>query len=315
MNESGVIQAPEEQVLESSIDFPSEDLPLDIWDKKEDSYILKPELKEKILDALKQYPDMNLLELADTIRIVGSIGTDLYNEDADIDIHIVPKFELLPKDTDLEEFQRTVMNWFKNERAEKNWFVNSHPFEVYIQLDPYQDLYSDTVYDLLSDTWIKTPKKYGAEYNPYQTFDVVMKDLDDLTAAADIQFGKLRRAVYDHAVLTAQVAKIGEKQAKILKEQIEAKKAAVIAIIEELKANKEIWRSIRRRNSAQGTGAETPAEAEHSDAWKNDNALFKFLDRYGYIETINALSKLVEDNTEITEEHISNIPEILFSLR
>ena len=146
-----------EDLQESTASFPSEDLPLDIWDKTEDSYVLKPELKETILDALAQYPDLDLLDSAQHIRIVGSIGTNLYDEDADIDVHIEPKPSVLEgkSEEELEELQRSIMSWFKQERETQGWYVNQHPLEVFFTLSPMSDYFSDTVYDLLSDSWIK----------------------------------------------------------------------------------------------------------------------------------------------------------------
>jgi len=85
------------EVDESSIDFPQEDLDLSVWDKEDDSYTLREDVKKKILAVLEKYPDVPLLEIAKEIRIVGSIATNQFLPESDLDIHIVPDMEKLRK--------------------------------------------------------------------------------------------------------------------------------------------------------------------------------------------------------------------------
>lgn len=303
LNESEELLEEIEDMDESTVDFPSEDLPLDIWDKVNDTYILKPDLKAKILDALGQYPDLDLVGTADKIHIVGSIGTDLYDEDADIDIHVTPKQEVIAGKSpeELEEMQRAIMNWFKNERESKGWFVASHPFETYFQLDPNQDYFSDTVYDLLTDTWVKPPKKYGMDYNPYTAFGDVFTELDEAVAPADLLLGKLKRLVYDFNRLSTHNAE------DLATEKLEAIKV----VIESLKLCKESWRTIRRRNSGKGDSNADPAQIQHSQEWSRDNLIFKFIDRYKYMATVNSLSELIKDDNQISANEIPQIEDIL----
>ena len=300
-------------LIESSIDFPSEDLPLDIWQKEGDSYILKPELKEKILDALSQYPDLDLLDIADNIHIVGSIGTNLYDEDADIDIHIVPNPEKLPtKDPDeLQELQRNVMNWFKNNRDEKDWYVNEHPFEVYLQLNPTQDYYSDTIYDLLEDKWLKPHRKYDLTYNPYEIYGNVFTEIQKLTAPADIAIGELRRDVIDYNRLTDAMKKLSKSQKEKLKGMLETKLDELEDDIENLAKNKEVWRDVRHKNNISTTELEDDiSKLTQSDEWKQGNAIFKLIDRYAYMTLINNLNKLI-DGQDLSDDDIPKIEELL----
>lgn len=295
------------ELEESTASFPSEDLPLDIWDKEGDTYKLKSELKEMILNALSKYPDANLLDLTKSIKIVGSIGTNLYDEDADIDVHLEldPKFIDSKTEDEVAEFQRNVMNWFKAEREENNWFVNQHPLEVYIQINPVQDYFSDAVYDLLEDSWIKVPKKYDMSYNPYKEYSDIFSELDEVVAPADILLGKIHRDTKDIEFLK------DKNQEDTLQEQIEGIKNSILA----LKECKENWRNIRRRNSAELPEElpEDPESLSHPDAWKRDNTLFKYLDKYLYFNVVNQLSELLSDESELTLEDAEKIPAILSS--
>lgn len=85
------------RVEESSIDFPQADLDSSVWDKKGETYTIKPEVKNKILEIVKRYPKFPLLEIAKEIHIVGSIATNQFLSDADLDIHVVPDVRKLRK--------------------------------------------------------------------------------------------------------------------------------------------------------------------------------------------------------------------------
>lgn len=291
---------------ESTASFPSEDLPLDIWDKTEDSYILKPELKEKIIDALKQYPDFDLVDSAKNIRIVGSIGTNLYDEDADIDVHIEPKPEVLEgkSEEELEELQRNIMGWFKEERDANGWYVNQHPLEVFFTLSPMSDYFSDTVYDLLTDSWVKTPKKYDMSYNPYTEYGDLFTEVDEVLNPTDVLLGKLHR-------LSRDAARLKDKNKQDTYDSVLSKiKETILALYE----TEDKWYEIRKRNSAELPDElpEDPNELELSKDWKKDNTMFKFIGAiYGYKSVIGKLNDLLDDNEELLPDAIEQIPAIL----
>ena len=215
-----------------------------------------------------------------------------------------------------EETQRDVMNWFKNNRDEEDWWVGSHPFEVYLQLDPIQDYYSDTIYDLLSDEWLKPHKTYELDYNPYEVYGNVFDKLQQLTAPADLAIGELRRDVIDYnrlmeAVQNADVA-VQVKLQKYLDEKLDELESD----IEELAKNKEIWRGVRHNNSIV-TSDMSPddilaniKDLAQSDEWKQGNALFKMLDVYQYMVLTNNLKKLL-DGGELTDADVPQIEQFL----
>lgn len=292
---------------ESTASFPSEDLPLDIWDKTDDSYVLKPELKETILEALKQYPDLDLLDVAKDIKIVGSIGTNLYDEDADIDVHIEPKPEFLADKPaeELEELQRNIMSWFKEERESQGWYVNQHPLEVFFTLSPMSDYFSDTVYDLLTDTWIKTPKKYDMSYNPYTEYGDLFTEIDEVLAPTDLLLGKLHRLVRDYDKM---------KQGKASSDSIQSTLDKVKQTIQALYDTEEKWYEIRKRNSANLPDElpEDPNTLELSKEWKRDNTIFKLIgSTYGYKKVISELSALVTEDGEFVDGVFLKLRKIL----
>lgn len=301
-----------EDMQESTASFPSEDLPLDIWDKTQDGYILKPELKENIIEALKQYPNVPLLDIAESIKIVGSIGTNLYDEDADIDIHIEPKAEALEgkSEEELAELQRDIMKWFKDNRDEYGWYVNAHPYEVYFQLNPASDYFSDTVYDLLTDEWIKVPKKYAMDYNPYTAYGDIFTEIDEFLAPVDVLIGKLHRSIKDVAKLKTAGDSLKASKEELLEQASESIRKTILEL-DKVKAG---LHEIRSRNQAELPDElpEDPEELQLSDKWKRDNTVFKFIGSiYGYKELVSKLSKLLDDQDQLLPDAIDKIPAIL----
>lgn len=300
------------QIIESSIDFPSNGLYNEVWTETEDGYKLRPELKEQVLAALREYPDLDLLDIAKEIHIVGSIGTNLYNDDADLDIHILPDMEKLPtKDIDeLTELQKQVMDWFKNNRDERGWYVaGTHPYEVYLQLDPQQD-YSSNCYDLLTDTWITEPILYPLNYNPYEVFGQVFDELKELCKPFDIQFGELRRDTIDYTRLMDAIKKAPEEAKQGLKVTLEQKLQELEEDIEQLVQNREVWRNVRRRNTVTTQLAQDIKELQQSPEWQNDNAIFKFIDRYEMMNVLKGLKDIIDDG-EVTDDEVPEIQDLI----
>ena len=80
---------------ESVIDFPKATLCPEIWEKVVDQngmnevWKLIPEVKAKIMNFIQKLADLAKLQFPNEIHITGSITSNSYTENADIDIHIL----------------------------------------------------------------------------------------------------------------------------------------------------------------------------------------------------------------------------------
>ena len=74
---------------ESSIDYPvSEGLCPEIWDEVEEGkFVIKPEIKQKALELVDVFLAKYKVE-AKGVNVVGSICSNQYTDDGDVDIHI-----------------------------------------------------------------------------------------------------------------------------------------------------------------------------------------------------------------------------------
>ena len=74
---------------ESTIDYPvSEGLCPEVWDRTESGYVIKEDIKQKATELVDKLLAHYKVE-AKGVDVVGSICSNQYKDDADIDIHIL----------------------------------------------------------------------------------------------------------------------------------------------------------------------------------------------------------------------------------
>ena len=143
---------------ESSIDYPvSEGLCPEIWDEVEQGkFLIKPEIKQRALELVDILLAKYHVE-AKGVNVVGSICSNQYTDDGDVDIHI---------QVDLPEDVAEKLNNLRKKTQEQvlgdesNLMVGdskTHPLEFYFQHNIYADMGSCGCYDLMNDEWLSGP--------------------------------------------------------------------------------------------------------------------------------------------------------------
>lgn len=302
-------------MCESSIDFPREGLDSQVWEREGgDSYVLRLEVKKQILGFLDKYPDRDIVGMAKeedgepTIHIVGSICTNQYTDTTDIDVHIV-----LDSDDEMysdEDGRAEVKQWFESHREEYGAFVGEHPIEVYLQVKEKQDLASDGVYNMMTETWLRGPKVVGVDYDPYDDFSHVFSELTDIAGDTDELMGELKRDVIDYETISKAIQHLpGEQKAKLL-EKMKAKLKEIEQDIDQLYAERKKMVDVRKRVERPSPD-QAKQEAENSKKWDDANALFKFFDRYRYLKIIGDLEGVVDDEGGVDDEDVDVIKDIM----
>jgi hypothetical protein len=294
------------RIAESSIDFPREDLDPAIWDKEDDIYTLREDVKKKILAVLEKYPDVPLLEIAEEIRVVGSLCTNQFLGTADLDCHIVPK----DIDDWSEEDVDKVIKWFNTNRDKIGGWISEHPLEVYIQLQPAQDLMSDGCYNLLEDEWLVGPKIVPMSSDPYEDFSHIADDIRNTVEDADKLFGELKRDVIDFEVIKVAMERMSGEDKDRLLQKLEDKLNELENDIEALYKKKGEWTDARRKASKPETPEQALKDVELAKHWKDVNATFKFVNRYKYMRTIKNLKDLLADG-QVSPDEVDKIKSIM----
>ena len=298
-------------IKESVIDYPRLTLSPDVWDLGgEDEYILKPSVKDKIFEVIRKYPEFPLEDVIEDVRIVGSICTNQYLDDSDIDVHIIPKEDSLPEPKTPEEWVKDIFKWYKDNREEIDAFIAEHPIEIYLQLVPEQDFLSDGVYSVKEDEWLVGPKLKPVTFDPYEVFEGILEDVRASVKNVDLLLAELRRKVISYEVVRDAIKKLPVEDKEALKARLESKVESMEQIIRELMADKLEWIEARREASLPPSPEEALYDIELAKRWGKANAIFKFIDRYNYLRLISDLEKMLEDD-KLSEEEIDVIGELL----
>ena len=285
-------------MMESSIDFPKTDLPKDIWDKDGESYVLKPDVKDKILQALATYPKLQLVEWADEIRLVGSITSNQYEKGADIDVHLVGDASNSPGGMSAEELKGDVYRFFKK----ADYPIGDFHIEVYTQTNPPQDYMSVGVYNLKNDQWEKGPDKKEQGFNPYEAYEEIFDKIKTLAKEADLKLGELKRDVIDYDVIAKALSYVPNESKAKIKEELQKRLDEIEEDIKVLMKDKLEWINARKLASSPTTREQALNDLELAKEFGEKNAIFKFLNRYQYIKVISVLEKMIEDDNINAEE-------------
>jgi predicted nucleotidyltransferase len=156
--------------FESILDAPKEGLDPDVW-KSDDSgaYVLTDDAKGKI-GALVEYVSSRFGLKSPSVRITGSITSNQYGPESDIDVHI--SFEGLTEENsdDLNKVLRADFDENFKDLHTDCAMIAQHPLEVYFQANPYQDLMSVGCYDFVQGMWLVGPDLKPLDFDPYSEF-------------------------------------------------------------------------------------------------------------------------------------------------
>jgi len=301
-------------IRESSIDYPRETLSPYLWGLLPDgTYKVRYDAKEKIHSILDKYPGSKLRTRAAEIRIVGSICSNQYVDDTDIDVHLVMSSLCIKFHTEQEllNLQKSVKSWFDTSRDGIGGYIGKHPIEVYIQLNSPQDFLSVGVYDLENAKWKKGPTIVPSDYDPYEDFTELADDVRSSVSGADLTIGELKRDIVDWETMKMALVHMDPQQREMLLRKMQEKLEEVEEDVKELYSDRKDWVTARKASTATlGTMEQALQDVKLVSTWEDANAIFKFINRYKYIKMVGELGKMVEDD-KIGPEEIDPIKRII----
>jgi predicted nucleotidyltransferase len=154
-----------------------------IWGKDEK---LKPEVRKTLLMNAKRFIEFSDAENLkyDDVILTGSMANYNYNEESDLDVHIVMDFNQISENKDF------VGDFFKLKKqlwADKLPIqVKGHDVEMYFQ-DSKEPHHSSGTYSLIKNDWIRKPTKKIINVD---TADVQLKSADIMNAIDNLE-GKM----------------------------------------------------------------------------------------------------------------------------
>lgn len=293
------------ELVESSIDFPRGGLDPHVWYDGRGGFRLQPDVKKTILAVLSRYPGEDLLQLGNAF-IVGSICSNQYADNADIDIHINPD----EPERFTDENSTSLKKWFDKNRDKINGWIGQHPIEVYLQLNPKQDMLSDGVYDIEEDRWLKGPKIVDIKTNPYEDYKDLADEIRLQVAKADELFGELKRDVIDYEVIKDALDKMEKSDRQQVMRTLEAKLEEIEDDIQQLYGERGKWSDMRKDASKPESLEQAKNDIALAKNWEDKNAIFKFINRYKYMKVIGDLKVLVGDN-KVSGDEVDKVKKIM----
>lgn len=286
-------------LFESIIDYAHLELDPLIWEKREGKYVLRADVKDKILEYIKSYEKVDLMDILEKIHIVGSSATCQWREDSDLDVHLVPRKVV---GVDLEKLREDVKMYVRMYPE----YIGDHKIELYLQLDQKQDFLGDALYDFKNDEWIIEPPKIDPFFDPEKEFHDILDRLYSVMGKVDVKLGEIKRKAIDADQIRMFLKNASPEQKKWLKDKLEKKISEIEDDIEELVKEKGVWVSLRR---AVYDPSVAWKDYEKSRSWGDKNVEFKFLQRYKYMDVLSALERMMNDG--IVPEEIPDIKKIV----
>lgn len=133
-----------------------------IWEKDGKSYMMRPEVREKLLETANIFIDFLGVDVIVTdIIMIGSLVNYNWSKFSDIDLHIVVNFNQFPensRDLYLEFFDLKKVIF--NQRHNIKMF--GYDVECFVQRED-ETTFSSGIYSILYDMWMNEPKKTSKE--------------------------------------------------------------------------------------------------------------------------------------------------------
>ena len=281
---------------ESIIDFPKDSLCPDVWEKvvaadgMGEVWQLKHDVKDKVLEVWKQ-----ACPNAKVVHITGSITSNSYTENADIDVHFLDADVTFNDNMQLEQFQKEV-----RDRYQKT-YIGKHLIEVYYQDNPFQDYMSVGCYDVLNGEWLVGPEFTNQSFNPYSEY---YKEVLAQSESLAKQIRNMIFSIYEIAVVMKK--NIGTEFQQNVRQ----------ILMSRLEEVKKLYDSIRqmRKVYSSPTTAEEALRWRNSRKWKVADASFKLFDKYGYmailkqfIQDAELMSSTNDVDAEVVEDILSTV--------
>jgi predicted nucleotidyltransferase len=153
-----------------------------IWDGDK----LKPDVRKALLKNAKRFIEFcgaEGLKFSDII-LTGSMANYNYNENSDLDVHIVLDFDQISENNDFvgDFFKLKKQLWSEKLPIQ----IKGHDVEMYFQ-DSKEPHHSSGTYSLIRDQWIKKPTKKIVNIN---SGAVQLKSADLMNAIDDLEDNK-----------------------------------------------------------------------------------------------------------------------------
>jgi hypothetical protein len=152
----------DKEIIKSFI--PKDSLSEEIFDKEGDSYVLKEEIREKLLENTNEFLSFLGIDFfIYDIHFTGSLANYNWSNYSDLDIHIMVDLDEFSNETETSKVYNDIVREFfelKKKSYLKNNIIKIKGFDIefYVQ-DIDEEGVSSGIYSILNNEWVIEPKK------------------------------------------------------------------------------------------------------------------------------------------------------------
>ena len=294
---------------ESSIDYPvSEGLCPDIWNEVEaGKFMIKNEIKQLALEMVSKLLAHYHVE-ATGVNIVGSICSNQYTPDADVDVHI---------QVDLPDDVAEKLNNLRKKETDKIFAGidlmvgepgKTHPLEFYFQSNIYGDMGSCGCYDLLHDEWLSGPQLVDIEFDPFEEYSSSWDEAVEFGHKVQEALFDLHKNMYKYNAMIEHASNreiySDEQMMKIIAHRIMDVQDEISSNAEKIYELREEMVKVRKRAGIVPRNEEEAEDMRTNKEWLTANSTFKFLQRMNVLDSVWDIADLYQkyntDENELT---------------
>lgn len=217
-----------------------------------------------------------------SVRIVGSIASNSYSKNSDIDVHITSPNIKKGKQLEFNTALRKAIKKMK-ETKPSALKIGSHDIEIYFQANKYQDYMSVGCYDFYKKEWLVEPEMKDMTYNPYQDF--YKADLNYLDEYID-DVRLLILEIYEKSKVLLSSDKNDEIEEIIHNELLKSLNKA-FNIFDDLKSARSNYSAPKSKKDA--------SKIRRNRGWKVADSAFKLIGNFGYLKILREYADIRED--------------------
>jgi len=271
-----------------------------IWDLSHEPPILRNEFKDEILTVLftvlRNYNLKHFEKWVDSVLLVGSLTTLQYTETSDIDITVIINLNLFKENNSHIEQPEEFLKKIMHEISGKLYDKTLHRINFYVRFGKMLLEQADGIYEIISDNWIKRYPFLDESFDPEEVFSEFKKQSEEIMRWIEMKMLDIRNTVTD-IQLWQDI--LSEVEPSVQKDLINRIRNKIVFIENEIMELSEIYdelKEARDRAFILDKYDKTGFLAyKFSANWMPANIVYKFLERYNYINLLHAIKKLSKE--------------------
>ena len=263
---------------ESILDKPKNQLDKSVWKLINGKYLPTSEATKKINNVIKWVISKTNLN-SFGVHITGSITSNQYSENSDIDLHFISEAFT---EENVEKLNKEIRELFISEyKLTNDSKIGTHEIEIYFQYNKYQDMMSIGCYDYINKEWVVGPEFLSLNFDPYsEYFNEDMKYINSIIS-------DIRNIILEIYELVIVISNSSDEFFKSYEfEHLKDKLARASLIFTNAREFRKVYSSPTSKDDA--------LSKRTSRKWKIADSAFKLLDKFGYLAILKTMTTSYE---------------------